>query len=347
MTRLVNRALGALVLCALVLGGASGCATPPIARQLAADAHPALAYANAHARDGRGYRAGLVAHDGRTLHYVEAGEGDLILFYHGFPSFWFSFYPIMERLKSDYHVVAVDALGAGLSDKPEETSPYALSALAAHLDAVARDRAGAAPFVLVGHDWGAALALAFAEAYPERLSAVVGMSAPSYNVFLDLVATNAEQAERSAYLARLSALAPPVVRADPPGERIWRQSYASLHAGGHISDEEMALYGAAVSPPEATIGGVNWYRANAPAAGDAATMARWPSPPRTIETPALLIWGELEPVFVPQAVEAMERAAPGLVVARQAGVGHWTPMQDPDASAQAIARFLVDVKTLN
>ncbi|MFT6309577.1 MAG: pimeloyl-ACP methyl ester carboxylesterase, partial [Halioglobus sp.] len=42
-----------------------------------------------------------------TLHYVEAGEGPLVIFYHGFPLFWYSFHHQMTALQSQYRVVAV------------------------------------------------------------------------------------------------------------------------------------------------------------------------------------------------------------------------------------------------
>jgi pimeloyl-ACP methyl ester carboxylesterase len=42
------------------------------------------------------------------LHYVEAGAGPLIIFYHGFPLFWYSFHHQMSSLKDQFRVVAVD-----------------------------------------------------------------------------------------------------------------------------------------------------------------------------------------------------------------------------------------------
>ena len=60
--------------------------------------------------------------DGITLHYVEAGSGPLVIFYHGFPLFWFSFHHQMTALKDYYRVVAVDGLGVNLSSKPTDLS---------------------------------------------------------------------------------------------------------------------------------------------------------------------------------------------------------------------------------
>ncbi len=107
----------------------------PIPESIAGDA--AVAYANRVTRTGFAYREGFFEHEGMRAHYVEAGEGDLVILFHGFPSFWFSFFDQMEALKLHYRVVAVDGLGAGLSDKPGGRALYTVEVLAAQLDAVA------------------------------------------------------------------------------------------------------------------------------------------------------------------------------------------------------------------
>ena len=55
-----------------------------------------------------------------VLHYVAAGAGPLVIFYHGFPLFWFSFHHQMTALKDEYRVVAVDGPGINQSSKPKD-----------------------------------------------------------------------------------------------------------------------------------------------------------------------------------------------------------------------------------
>ncbi len=139
---------------------------------------PAVTYANAN-RDGDiAYKQGYFGSGETRLHYVEAGEGPLVILHHGWPSFWYSWFDQMEMLKSNYRVVAVDGLGSGLSAKPHDLEPYKLSALAKQLDDLARHLGGEEKFILIGHDWGSVLTLSYAQAYPERLHKVVGMNAP-------------------------------------------------------------------------------------------------------------------------------------------------------------------------
>jgi pimeloyl-ACP methyl ester carboxylesterase len=301
---------------------------------------PAVVYANKVRTDEIAYKEGYFGEGDNRLHYVDAGEGPLIILYHGFPSFWFSFFDQMEMLKTRYRVVAVDGLGAGLSAKPEAAEPYRIDRLAAQLDALAKHLNGDERFILIGHDWGAALAFAYAQAYPKRLNAVIGMSAPPYNLFLDLVRTNKEQQQRSQYMQVFRGLTLASIASSGLPERIWQQSYGGLLQSGELSAEEGALFRAALADPRAIHGGMNWYRANVQDFADAGKAFRWPATKRKIRVPSLLIWGDADKTFVEAFLTQIDKYAPGISIARQPGVGHWTPMENPTLANEAISAFL-------
>jgi epoxide hydrolase 4 len=310
----------------------------PVNAAYAAD--PAVEYANGHRAGETAYREGWFGKGDARLHYVEAGKGPLIIFYHGFPSTWFSWFDQMEALKSDYRVVAVDGLGAGLSARPDSLKPYKVRSLARQLDRLARHLNGNRSFILVGHDWGAALAFAYAQAYPERLDAVIGLSAPPYNLFLDLVSTNHEQRAQSGYMQRFRKLTIEGIRTGKLGETIARQSYAGLLASGAITQEENALFVTALSPPETINGGMNWYRANIPPFENITVRDRWPQHNRPIKVPALLLWGNADRTFVPAFLDRMAGYGTCLKIQRFEGKGHWLSMEQPEATNAAIKAFL-------
>ena len=306
---------------------------------------PALAYANRNVRDGLFFTEGYFEHAGQTLHYVEAGQGELVILYHGFPSFWFSFYDQMVALKQNYRVVAVDGLGAGLSDKPDDLSLYKVEALVEQLDALAVHLSQGEKFTLIGHDWGGALVMAYAETLPERLNAVITLNAPSFNVFLDLLRTNEQQQETSTYMAVMAQTPQQQVRDDPPGARILKSAYTGLLERGEISKEEYDLFGWALEPAAATNGGYNWYRANVPAPDLITDTSYFPQPPRQIEVPSLLIWGTEDRAFVPEFIDQMKRVIPGLNVVIIEGANHWSMISHPDAANAAIETFLGEVSS--
>ena len=84
------------------------------------------------------YKHGYFETGGCRLHYVEAGQGPLLVLYHGFPMFWFSFYPQIEALKTRFRVVAIDGPGVNLSSKPQNIELYKLENLALQIDELAR-----------------------------------------------------------------------------------------------------------------------------------------------------------------------------------------------------------------
>lgn len=305
---------------------------------------PAVIHANSVRHGAIGYKEGWFGSGDARLHYVEAGKGPLIILYHGFPSFWYSWFDQMEVLKTRYRVVAVDGLGAGLSAKPVALEPYRVEALARQIDGLARHLSGNRRFILAGHDWGAALAFAYAQAYPQRLHAVIGMSAPPYNLFLDLVRADPEQQTRSRYMQAFRSLTLADIEERGLGEQIWKQSYGGLIEKGALTRDEGELFRTALADPRAINGGMNWYRANIPPIEKISEATRWPVGKAKIGVPALLIWGEADLTFVPEFLRRMPAMADDLTIKCFPGVNHWTTMERPVEANTAIAEFLVAIR---
>ena len=122
--------------------------------------------------------------EGVRLHYAElrpeiAGpDAPLAILLHGFPEFWWSWRLQMPALAAaGFHVVAPDLRGYNLSDAPTEVDDYRVELLCADVQRLiahfGRERA-----VIVGHDWGGAVAWEFAMREPESVEQLVVMNAP-------------------------------------------------------------------------------------------------------------------------------------------------------------------------
>ncbi len=301
---------------------------------------PAVLLANDMSASGPRYREGYYGEGDTRLHYVEAGEGPLVLLYHGFPSFWLSWYEQMEALKGCYRVVAVDGLGANKSAKPDTLASYRVEALAAQLDALSRHLNGDARYTLIGHDWGAALAWSYAQAYPHRLDRLVAMSAPPTNLFLRLARDDAEQQARSGYMQRFRALTLESIIAGNVPQTLWQTGYGGIIADGSLTAAEGEAFREALSDPRAVNGGMNWYRANVPPFAEIDEAALWPSATASTSVPTLAIWGADDRTFVDRWLTLAPAYASNLQVEILPGVGHWTPMQKPELANAAILRFL-------
>ena len=118
----------------------------------------------------------FVSANGSRFHVVEAGTGPLILLLHGFPEYWWTWRHQIEPLaEAGYRVVAVDLRGYGASDKPPRG--YDGFTLASDVSGLIR-ALGERDAMLVGHDWGAALAWATATFHPRQVRRLTVLSCP-------------------------------------------------------------------------------------------------------------------------------------------------------------------------
>src|SRR5262245_26426554 len=97
--------------------------------------------------------------NGVRLHYVKVGEGPLVLFLHGYPSFWFQWKDQMAEMGRDHLAVGVDMRGYNVSSKPKDVEQYKMKYLVEDVRQLAEKVGGKdRKFVLVAHDWGAIVA---------------------------------------------------------------------------------------------------------------------------------------------------------------------------------------------
>lgn len=112
------------------------------------------------------------ADDGCRLWAQRSGTGQPLLLCHGGPGLWDMFEPLAPALAPMASVVRWDQRGCGRSQR---RGPYTLARFIADLDAV-RERLGGPVVSLLGHSWGATLALLYALRHPDRVSRLIYVS---------------------------------------------------------------------------------------------------------------------------------------------------------------------------
>ncbi|WP_229053008.1 alpha/beta fold hydrolase [Aeromicrobium sp. Leaf350] len=114
--------------------------------------------------------------DGVRIHVAEAGvgnDGPPIVLIHGWPQHWWCWHHVIPLLAERHHVVALDSRGAGWSDAPSPGGDtYDKRVVADELAAVITQLGLDRP-VVVGHDWGAWLAILIGGRHPELTRGVV------------------------------------------------------------------------------------------------------------------------------------------------------------------------------
>ncbi|MBS1825176.1 MAG: alpha/beta hydrolase [Acidobacteria bacterium] len=136
--------------------------------------------------------------NGVKIHYASLGSGPLIVMIHGFPDFWYSWRHQMEALSDKYQVVAIDQRGYNLSDKPKGVENYDMKLLVgdvlAVIKALGKDKA-----IIVGHDWGGAVAWSLAMFAPQAVERLIIVNLPHMNGLRRELAGNPEQQKNSQY----------------------------------------------------------------------------------------------------------------------------------------------------
>lgn len=118
--------------------------------------------------------------EGIRLHYVEKGEGDPLVLLHGNTTMGMSFTlsGLFDMAAEKYRVIVFDRPGYGYSERPRTTVRDSESQ--ARILLAALEKLGVARPVVLGHSWGAMVAIAMALNYPDSVRSLVLSSAYLY-----------------------------------------------------------------------------------------------------------------------------------------------------------------------
>ena len=121
------------------------------------------------------------------MHYVDEGptaKGNAtetaatILAVHGNPTWSFYYRSIVSRFRESARVLAVDPIGCGWSDKPQDY-PYTLAQHTSNLVQFL-DRLDLRDLILVVHDWGGAIGLGAAVQRPDRFAKILILNTAAF-----------------------------------------------------------------------------------------------------------------------------------------------------------------------
>ncbi|HEY2140527.1 MAG TPA: alpha/beta hydrolase [Solirubrobacteraceae bacterium] len=271
--------------------------------------------------------------NGVRLHYVEAGEGPLVVLLHGFPAFWYSWrHQIPALASAGFHVVAPDMRGYNLSSRPSDWHAYDTDLLAADIAALIR-HFGSERAQVVGHDWGAAVAYSVAMRHPELVERLAILNVPHPARLLAAFRTF-KQLRKSWYMFFFQI---PAV----PEKLLARDNFSfakrSLRADapGAFSDEDLERYVEAWSQPGALTGMINYYRA-ALRRSPRTTLAKM----TPIQAPTLVIWGERDSYLGAEMAEPEARWVPNVRVERLPESAHWVQLDNPERVNELLLGFL-------
>ncbi|GHO94387.1 epoxide hydrolase [Reticulibacter mediterranei] len=141
---------------------------------------------------------GYAENDGVKIHYASLGRGPLIVMIHGFPDFWYTWRHQMAILSEQFQTVAIDQRGYNLSDRPQGGENYRMRHLVSDVAAVIR-HLGREQAIIMGHDWGGAVAWQFATHLPAQTEKLIVLNLPHLRNLSRELARNPQQQQNSQY----------------------------------------------------------------------------------------------------------------------------------------------------
>ncbi|GHI04756.1 alpha/beta fold hydrolase [Streptomyces cellostaticus] len=262
------------------------------------------------------------------------GAGDPLVLCHGGPGLWDMFGDVAELLADVTPVIRWDQRGCGRSERCD--GPWTSERFVADLDVVRR-HFGLERMALLGHSWGAQLALTYALAHPDRVSALVyvsgtgiGPDADWHPAFHQSFYTRlADHPER---LARWQELTDLAERTE--GEERER---AVLQWSIEFEDRDRALEPAGrMADP--------WFGINYACSGalNDERKRSWGTPElytacQALDVPVLIVDGARD-IRPRTAVDSLERALPRVRRVVLPDAGHLPWAEDPEGFREALRR---------
>jgi pimeloyl-ACP methyl ester carboxylesterase len=244
------------------------------------------------------------------MHYVDEGQGDVLLMVHGTPEWSFVYRKLIKGLSKEYRCIAPDFLGFGLSDKPlnynykpEEQAKLLEQFIAA---------LGLKNITLVVHDFGGPIGLSYAINHPENICKLVLMNTwlwsvkddPFYARFSKLMKTPLGK-----FLYVQLAFSPRVLMKQAFGDK----SKLTKQIHQHYLN---------VFPTPESRHSTHAY-AKALVDSDAFWSSLWERRESIADLPALLLWGMKDTAFKEKDLRRLESVFRRARVSRLDKVGHF------------------------
>jgi pimeloyl-ACP methyl ester carboxylesterase len=273
------------------------------------------------------------------LHYAECGAGErLVVLLHGFPECWYSWRHQLRALGERFRVVAPDMRGYNLSDKPGRVEDYRVSRLVDDVTGLIR-HFGAREAAVVGHDWGAAVAWAVAQHYPDYVWRLAALQVPPPAVWARNLTLR--QLLKSWYMFFFQLPAVPEWWLSRGDFAALEQAFRRTARPGTFSPTDLAVLKAAVREPGALTASINYYRANLGAFTGRAFRKREFARAEKIRVPTLFVYGERDFAIVPETVRGVADYVDATYTeVRLAKANHWVQQEYPTEVNAALLKFL-------
>ena len=266
-----------------------------------------------------------VEQDGLRLHYLDEGEGDPVLLLHGEPTWSYLYRKVIPPVAAVARAIAPDYFGFGRSDKPLRIEDYSYDF---HYGSIERlvEQLDLRDLTVVCQDWGGPIGLRLAVERPERVARLVIMNT-------GIGAGRAPSPEWLRFRAFVRRVGTDLV----PGQLI------RITCPGGLEDAIADAYDAPWPVPEAKAG-VLAFPELVPTEQDHPSSAKMLEVKEALtrwEKPALVLFGDSDPIFSPRVAGSFVERIPGAIGPELVtGAGHFLQEDAGEHVGARIARFV-------
>ena len=261
--------------------------------------------------------------NGLNFPYYDLGEGPVVLLLHGFPDskyLWRN--QLLPLSNAGFRVIAPDLRGFGEAPKPKEIEAYKFSEIFKDILGLL-DQLNISKAHIIGHDWGGSLAWAIAGKYPERTLSITGLTVGAPG---NPARRSMKQMEKLWYIFFFQS-------EDQPELWLKRDHWQGLKKWTR-GNGDLDRYMIELDKAGALRAGLNWYRANFPAAA----LNSSSTPPR-IKVPSMGISAERDDFLLKEHIIGSEVMIDNAWTYHHIqGASHWLMLDKPEE----LNRYLID-----
>ena len=265
------------------------------------------------------------------MHYIDEGNGPPVVMVHGNPTWSFLYRHLVKQLQSRHRCIAMDHMGFGLSDKPENWT-YLPEDHAANLTRMIQGL-GLQKITLVVQDWGGPIGLSYAVAHPENVSGLIILNTWAWPVNRDPY-----------YIAFSSFMGGPIGRMLIRRYNFFANTIMQKAFGdpAKLTPAVHAHYLRALATPSDRKGCLVFPRQ---IIGSTPWLDQLRDNLSVLKhTPVLIVWGMKDIAFRKKELQRWENIFPHARTVQVPHAGHFVQEEAPDALADAVARFLDETR---
>ena len=281
----------------------------------------------------------------RTLNYLKRtglnNNSPMLILFHGFPENAYAWNALINALPDEYHIIAPHLPGYHKSEPLTDPQHYSVPSLIRRMGEFVQKVSNGRKVILVGHDWGGAIAWPLAAFQPQLFLKLVIINAAHPSTFTQALKVSAVQRKKSEYIKYLVA--------DDAEVQLMASDFAMFKQMlGHQVFADNNEYGARLladwNQPHTLTAMLSYYREMPQIPPDENATSQVLDgvkvPDIRISLPTLVLWGRLDDAFDESVLDNLDKYVPQLDIFYHASATHWVHRDQAGWVANKVQLFV-------